>query len=111
MPVTAEAKPAKDRIVREHRRGGAERAAIAEINFGRKIPRATVMRLAKPGLPERCRLESAARATVVRLAGIPVAEVGFRRASVHQGPRAEIRCVAEPQIRRTVRRKVQRVIE
>src|ERR1035437_4034191 len=110
-PVATETKSAEDWVVRQNRRGGAQCTTVAEINFRREIPRAAMVGLSEPGLPVWRRLESAARAAVVGRAGIPVAVVGLGRARVHQGPRAEIRRVAEAEIRTGVGGEIERVIE
>ena len=46
-PITAETKPAEDRIIRQYRGGRPQRAAIAEVDFAGVIPRAAKVRLAR----------------------------------------------------------------
>src|SRR5262250_796993 len=90
LPIAAKAEAAEHRIVRQDCRGSSQRAAVTEIYFAGVIPRAAMMRLIKPCLAIRGGLEPAAGATVIFLAGIPVAVVRFGRAAVLEGPGAQI---------------------
>jgi len=109
--IPAETAAAEDRVVGQHGGGGAQRGAVAEVGFASVVPSPAVMRLLQPGGAVGSRLEAATGGTVIPTARIPVAEIGVGRAGIHQRPRAEVRCITEPQIGSGVGSEVERVVE
>src|ERR1043166_980159 len=89
-PVAAEAEAAEHGIVRDDCRGSAKRATVTKIHLARLVPGASMMRLIQPRLTIRCRLKSAARATIIILARIPVAIVRLWCPAVHERPRTQV---------------------
>src|SRR5262249_17271532 len=92
VPIATEAETAKNGIVCENRGGGAQCAAVAQINFASKTPSAAPQGQIwnQPHTPVGRRLETSASGAVIDFTGKPVAVIGFRRAGVHQRPGAKI---------------------
>src|SRR6185437_14346911 len=86
--LAAKTEAPEHRIIRNNRRGGSQRAAVAQVRLAGVIPGPAIERLSQPRYVMGRRLETAARPTVVRLTRKPISKAGFFRSGIHQRPRA-----------------------